>query len=145
MINEKLNKNVLELINVNKLNIEKISGNILWTNKNPNDMFDAKNIEIDLSSYDTIAIYGKLYNGASGIQYLGSCSKSSYLKIMNEVWVEGIGESIAMRNINVSNTTIEFGNVNLINLSTGLLQDNPQKNNFLIPIYIIGFNTDLYL
>ena len=59
MINEKLNKDILDLINENKTEINNLKGKMLWKNNNPTINFNAQNVNLLDSDWDSYeVIYG---------------------------------------------------------------------------------------
>ena len=64
MINEKLNKDILDLINENTNEITKIKRKILWTNTNPTNIFASQTITLSesLDNYEYYEILFKQTN-----------------------------------------------------------------------------------
>ena len=133
MINEKLNKEILESINENKTEINNLKGKILWTNPNPTTAITS-DITITLSSddYDMIEIHFR-QNAADERGYAQRVRKGISARIFAPVVVSG-GVAIQYRNINRNSDT----SYTIATISTG------GYNDYIIPTHIVGYKTGLF-
>lgn len=114
-------------------------GTILWTNPNPTSAFAEQTINLDMSDYNYIEIYYRFYTGATGEQIATKIPVGSSAKFINEVWLEGIGETIAMRTVHTSSNNIVVTNTSVVALSDGTLRTTNLANGTMIPTKVIGY------
>ena len=134
MINEKLNKDILDLINENKSEINSIKGKILWTNPNPTNGFGAQNITLNNNDYDILEVY---YYDATSRQFMLS---QKAIKGYNFMLISNGRGSTSNQNYDrrctyINDTQWHFENA---------YSDLGVSNDILIPIYIIGYKTGLF-
>ena len=105
MINEKLNKDILDLINENKESIEKLKLKLLWTNQNPTDEMSA-NVNINLlnDDYDML-IWIFDYNINVSPHYYNSsiCLKGQNTRLCG--LIANATDNTATRNVDYSSNT----------------------------------------
>lgn len=124
MINEKLNKDILDLINENKNEINNLKGKILWTNPNPTSGFNNLTIQFNSDDYEIYEVF--YYISTENLQML-SCKS-----------IKGHGTRLAIPTANT-----EFRRMNAINDTTYSF-DIPSDVNFGVPVKIIGYKTGLF-
>lgn len=124
MINEKLNKDILDLINENKTGINNIKGQILWTNSNPTSSFDNQTINFNSDDFDVYEVF--YYISTENLQVL-SCKG-----------LKGHGTRLM-----IPSTNMEFRKMNAINDTTYSFE-NPSNVTFGVPVKIIGYKTGLF-
>ena len=116
-------KQEIKQIEINKNNIANLKGKILWVNPNPTNNFGAQTISVDFSNCD---MYELVYYQSttrtsrelsSGRIRVGKGSIATYGSGVTRAW-DG------------SNTSLTF--------------ENASDNQYLIPAYIIGYNTGLF-
>lgn len=136
MINEKLNKDILDLINENKTEIEtkinNLKGKILWTNSNPENNFSAQNISLSDSDWDC---YEVIY----GSDAVANAKMMSVKSIKNR----GCKLNSKVGSNNICDREIQYKNQTLFYVN-GAYVNNALNNQYLIPIYIIGYKTGLF-
>lgn len=114
-------------------------GQVLWTNPNPTNSFAEQTINLDMSDYNYIEIYYRFYTGATGEQLGTKIPVGSSAKIINEIWIDGIGESIGMRMIDTNSSSVTFSNTSIVALSDGTLRTTNLANGTMIPTKVIGY------
>lgn len=124
MINEKLNKDILDLINENKTEINNLKGKILWTNPNPTSGFDNQIINFNSDDFDVYEVF--YYISTENLQML-SCKS-----------IKGHGTRLM-----IPSSNMEFRRMNAINDTTYSFE-NPSNVNFGVPAKIIGYKTGLF-
>lgn len=130
MINEKLNKDILDLINENKAEIVNLKGKNLWTNPNPTSIsFESQSITLNSNDYDYYEIIYKMSTvndrkSSSGIIPKGSGTMLIFL--MTEL------SQFCSRTITYSNDT-------KLLIEDALSSNNSTTNNRCIPLYIVGY------
>lgn len=136
MINEKLNKDILDLINENKSEINNIKGKILWTNPNPSNLIP-NDLNINILSdedYDILGVYYKTANDGVDVEY------NQTIKGMNfnigTIGYNGAGlRRRITRNSKTSYTIKQYGGETLSDSATG---------KYIIPLYIVGYKIGLF-
>lgn len=130
MINKKLNKDILDLINENKTEIVNLKGKNLWTNPNPTSIsFESQSITLNSNDYDYYEIIYKMSTvndrkSSSGIISKGSGTMLIFL--MTEL------SQFCSRAITYSNDT-------KLLIEDALSSNGSTTNNRCIPLYIIGY------
>lgn len=124
MINEKLNKDILDLIYENKNEINNLKGKILWTNPNPTSGFNNQTIQFNSDDYEIYEVF--YYISTENLQML-SCKS-----------IKGHGTRLVIPTANT-----EFRRMNVINDTTYSF-DIPSDVNFGVPVKIIGYKTGLF-
>ena len=132
MINEKLNKDILDLINENKTEINTLKGKMLWKNNNPTINFNAQNVNLLDSDWDYYeVIYGA--NTSSDSKLMSAKSiKGRGCKLNSKVDANGICDR-----------EIQYKSQELLYIH-GAFVNNSTRNEYLIPLYIIGYKTGLF-
>ena len=146
-----VNTNYGEVGDINNLNttdktsivnaINSMQGAILWVNPNPSSNFSAKNITLSSGNYDILEIF---YSNAPGTNYIYSSriykGKSTFLTV---------------NHISGSNTVFhrwrafDYSNDTTYSISTGTQQGTNSASSdnsisYIIPLYVIGYNTGLF-
>jgi hypothetical protein len=122
-----------------------INGTILWSNSNPTQEFESQNITLSSSDYDILEFYFassiSSTNTFTSKAIKGSGTTVFVMINLNEDVSQETG--VRLRNISyISDTSYQIGN--------GLLRGGSGSsiptivNNFLIPIYVIGYKTGLF-
>lgn len=124
MINEKLNKDILDLINENKTEINNIKGKTLWTNPNPTSGFDNQRINFNSNDFDVYEVF--YYISTENLQVL-SCKG-----------LKGHGTRLM-----IPSTNMEFRRMNAIDDTTYSFE-TPSSISFGVPVKIIGYKTGLF-
>lgn len=132
MINEKLNKDILDLINENKTEINGMKAKLLWTNPNPTSDITTLNITLNSSNYDMI---------------LWLCKEATALNtLISGYSIKGYG--VKFNNINGNGTNrrrqIDYNSDTSYTIQSAYAQDGSNPNGALLPIYAIGFKTGLF-
>lgn len=125
MINEKLNKDILDLING-------IKGNILWQNNNPTDAFQEQIIRLSSNEYDMyeVLFYGS--NTKADLLTSGRIPKSENA-FLQQIYNIGSGAKVRNRSVKyIDGTHFKI---------TGATLDGNENNFQNIPVYIIGYKT----
>lgn len=135
MINEKLNKDILDLINENKTEISNIKGKVSWINPNPSaTAFESKNINLNTNDYDSYEIIYQMSTVNNRKYSTGLIPKGSGT-VFNFLMVDI--NQICVRNVNyVNDTTLSIDNATSSNGST--------TNNRCIPLYIVTYKKGLF-
>lgn len=113
-------------------------GTILWTNNNPNIRFAYQTISLNTEGYDLLEIYS--YSSTSVSEWV--CTK---VKLPLNLSVKGVIKDIALTNDGVRFTqrriynaqggwTFENCTIRTVSATEGTV-----NNNYLIPVYIIGY------
>ena len=132
MINEKLNKDILDLINENKSEIDNLKPKILWKNNNPTSNFTAQNVNLLDSDWDFYeVIYGS--NTAS----------DSRLMSVKSIKGRGCKLNSKVDSNNICDREIQYVSQEKLYIN-GAYVNNATRNECLIPLYIIGYKTGLF-
>lgn len=124
MINEKLNKDLLDLINEKETEINNIKGKVLWTNPNPLNDFGNEIINFNSSDFDVYEVF--YYISTDNLQML-SCKS-----------LKGHGSRLM-----IPSTNMEMRRMNVIS-DTSYSFETPSNSKFGVPIKIIGYKTGLF-
>lgn len=142
MINEKLNKDILDLINENKTEINNIKGKILWTNPNPNNSFSQQLITIStLPDYDEFEVF--YYDSIS--RKAVSSTKFLNGKLVNMMAIFQWGDHGNMGNRNIiwnTDTVLQFNDAVTVIVKDAF--SRTADNSLCIPLYIVGYKTGLF-
>lgn len=129
MINEKLNKDILDLINENTNEITKLKRKILWTNSSPTSSFSAQTITLS-ESLDNYNYYEILFRQ----------SNTSARIITSGKIPVGYGTILSWNTtINMYRPTGTTVSGNTISFEDGKTT-NGTDNTTTIPLYVIGYN-----
>lgn len=127
-------KNVINnAINEINKSISNLSGKILWTNSNP-DIAINENTDITLSSsdYDMLEIYYKLAIDNNKVQSFKI--PKGYDFTLDSIGYQGLAlRRFVNRNSDTSYTIASYSGENVAN-----------SGNYIIPIYIVGYKTNLF-
>lgn len=146
MINEKLNKYILDLINENKTEINNIKGKILWTNPNPTSSFERQDITLNSSDYDMLEIF-YVEENANGSLTINSVRTlkgfNTTLPFFKQTDAESLTGFVGNRKIYYTNdTTLSVQN------ATGYWFRTYSQmftyNDSAVPVKIIGYKTGLF-
>ena len=135
MINEKLNKDILDLINENKTIINNLKGKILWTNPAPNNSFTSQTIDLSSDDYDFIEviyrgdIQGNLANNLRCIKGKGFDLNMFSNATTNRRW---------------SRRLVWVNNKKFTAYDCTRMDDFSTTNDNCVPLYIIGYKTGLF-
>lgn len=110
-------------------------GTILWTNPNPTSSFEAQTITLSSDNYDFYEVYCT-YNNSSARHYLNS-------------WKTIKGNGIVMSETGYSTGLLVRRKIDVTDNSHLLIFDskagNDTNNTYLIPVYVIGYKTNINL
>lgn len=134
MINEKLNKDILDLINENNAAINNIKGKILWTNSNPTNDFASQNILLSSSDYDVLEVFYRS-DISGGVGFSAKCLKGYGTQC---VFNSNISTNMWVRRI-TRNSDTSFSATNCVKVN-----DNSTSNSQCVPLYIVGYKTGLF-
>lgn len=149
MINEKLNKDILDLINENKIEINGMKAKLLWTNPNPTSNFpssgDSGTINLKSDDYDFIIWVcsddNKFDSPAGCFIYFKGLR---YINFNNAVGSAGTQIYNIFRYVQrVNDTTFNISRCFKYRQSGGSTSLN-YEDKTLLPIYAIGFKTGLF-
>lgn len=116
-------------------------GKILWTNPNPTSSFEAQNITLSSSNYDILEFYFKSLDANSNILSVRTVKgKSANLQ---SLLLDGTKIDIVLRTATYVNDTqysISAGNIVQVPSTSNVFNTNTQ----CIPIYVIGYKTNLF-
>ena len=109
------------------------NGKILWTNPNPSSSFIGQTITLSSSDYDVLEIYSTQTKSNTRLQV------TKVIKGYDGVMftIGDTGSSIRRTLTRVSDTSYTVGNVQGP-------QDISGNNDYVIPIYVIGYKTGLF-
>ena len=124
MINEKLNKDIIDLINEKETEINNIKGKVLWTNPNPLNDFGNETINFNSSDFDVYEVF--YYISIENLQML-SCKS-----------LKGHGTRLM-----IPSTNMEMRRMNAIS-DTSYSFETPSSVRFGVPIKVIGYKTGLF-
>lgn len=131
MINEKLNKDILDLITQNTNNINRLKAKLLWTNQNPtNTMADGTNINLSSDDYDLLIW---IYCYSNAVANITINSASACLK----------GSACLMTLIGYSTGALVRRRLDYVNdkkytASAGVTSGGGDGSGYCIPLYCIG-------
>lgn len=130
MINEKLNKDILDLINENTELITKLKLKLLWTNPNPADeMSGNTNINLSSSDYDMLIwIFDFNTNVAPHIHNSAICLKGQNTRLCG--MIANGSDNTATRNLNYSSDTKYIADAGYLKAL--------EQNRRCVPIYCYG-------
>lgn len=150
MINEKLNKDILDLINENKTEINGMKAKLLWANPNPTSNFpssgDTGNVNLNSDDYDFIIWVCSDNNkfdspGGCFLYFKGQ----RYINFNNAVGSAGTQAYNIFRYLQrVDDRTFKISRCFKYRQS-GSSTSLSYEDTTLLPIYAIGFKTDLFL
>lgn len=128
-----VNNNDDELITINA-KLTDITGQILWTNSSPTSTFEAQTIILSSSDYDFYEVYCS-YNNSTASSYVNAYKtiKGKGIIMDNQGYTSGAS---VRRKIDYTNETHL-----LISSAYG---GNSTDNQYLIPLYVIGYKTGLF-
>ena len=132
MINEKLNKDILELIDENSSKINNLKPKILCINPNQSSSsFSAQNVSLNTDDYD---YYEIIYMFSTTNTNCGSTGKILKGKGTMLVFIINTGEihGNTTRNVNYNNAT-------QLGFESTITEAGGTSNNRCIPLYIIGY------
>ena len=110
-----------------------ITGHILWTNPDPTQTFNSQNITLNSSDYDILEVYNA--QATSNTRLQNSRIIKGYDGIIYTIFDTG---SSARRTLTrISDTSYTVGTVQGETEYSG-------NNNFIIPLYVIGYKTGLF-
>ena len=132
MINEKLTKNLYELVNENKTGINNIKGKILWTNPDPTQAISSSDITLSSSDYDVLEIFFQHRTFNNSATYSIKILKSSTGTRCFIPTTDGIVYRIITKN---NDTSLTIGTI------IGSISDD---STLIIPIYAVGYKTGLF-
>lgn len=145
MINEKLNKDILDLINEKETEINNIKGKVLWTNSSPTSAFANQTITLSSGDYEMYEIIFKpTISGDDNnrLQSSGRIPKGYGTRLfVGYAGAANAGANIYSRIVTItSNTQITFdkaywGYGNTV---------RTENNDLLVPIYVVGYKTGLF-
>lgn len=124
MINGKLNKDILDLINENKTEIDNIKGKILWTNPNPTSGFNPQTITLNSDDFDVYEVF--YYISIENLQ-MSSCKS-----------LKGHGTRLM-----IPSTNMEY-RLMTSNGDVSYTFNQPSNVNYGVPVKIIGYKTGLF-
>ena len=133
MINEKLNKDILDLITQNTKNINGLKAKLLWTNPNPQSTFNEQDVTLNSDDYDILEVF---YNYNTG--------NNNYIQSARTFKGKGcilstIGYGAPNRNRRkfdyINDTKLHFYNANT---------ETSYDGDYLVPVYIVGYKTGLF-
>lgn len=122
----------------------KLDGKLLWTNPNPNNAFGAQSITLSSNDYDVLEIY--YYDWVDTNSYKDLlCQKtikghSTKLQVQLSANSKGYAGNRRIRYINDTTLQIDDG-YRVIDNSTF---DNAKANYWNVPVYIVGYKTNLF-
>ena len=131
MINEKLNKDILDLITQNTNDINRLKAKLLWTNPNPtNTMADGTNINLSSDDYDLLIW---IYCYSNAVANITINSASACLK----------GSACLMTLIGYSTGALVRRRLDYVNdkkytASAGITNGGGDGSGYCIPLYCIG-------
>lgn len=127
-------KNVINNVTdeINK-SISNLSGKILWANSNPNiDINENTDITLSSSDYDMLEIYYKLAIDNNKVQSFKI--PKGYDFTLDSIGYQGVGlRRFVNRNSDTSYTIASYSGGNIAN-----------SGNYIIPLYIVGYKTNLF-
>ena len=139
MINEKLNKNILDLINENKTETNNIKGKILWKNISPSTSMSEMSISLLDDDYDFLEVV--VIYSINNQKSTNSCRFPKGQNGAMEVITISGTPTLAMREMQyISDTSYSLTNGKIYQLG-GSVTNN---SNACIPLYIIGYKTGLF-
>lgn len=136
MINEKLNKDILSLINENKTEINNIKGKILWSNKFPTNDFTPQIIELretmdNYDCYEILYTQAKFESGSVGNRIMSTgIVPSSYGTVLS------YAVNNRYRLVNAPNGKY----LEILDAYNGGALDNSKCT----PLYVIGYKAGLF-
>lgn len=135
--------NAIDQVDANTTNIGNITGTILWTNPNPNNLFPAQSINLSNYGYDVLEIFYYDFN-AEGKRNVSStrAKKGSNINLMAIFQYNDHGY-IGNRNIYyVNDTTLN------VDVPVSIIQSDTFNRqavqDWCVPLYIIGYKTGLF-
>ena len=128
MINEKLNKNIIESITHTQNQLNQMKWKVLWSNPNPNSDFDEQDIDLSSSDFDHYYVIAKTWRGNRNLCMTNIVPKSFDAMIYN---IEGS---------TIYSRTCLHQNLNKMHIGGSTV-----SNSYCIPIYVIGIKTSVSL
>ncbi len=124
-----------------KKELSAIKGKILWSNSNPNDSFENQNVTLDGSDYDLLEFFYYDFVSTKSVcsQRVPKGNNAQLFALFDFNDFSYAGYRKVTR---VSDTDFNIGNAITCIFDTQLKR---QKNNqWLIPLYIVGYKTNLF-
>lgn len=116
--------------------IDTIEPHILWTNPNPSANITETTISLDLTEYKHIVVYYKDTADADFYQSGSEIIKGHSAKYINHTWIQGEGEVLICRQIQVNSSSIKIYNGFSVKFIDGTVTAH---SNVMIPYQIIGY------
>lgn len=118
-----------------------IKGKVLWSNSNPNDSFESQNVTLDNSDYDLLEFFYYDFVSTKSV-----CSqrvpKGNNAQLFALFDFNNLSYAGYRKVTRVSDTDFEVGEAITCIFDNQLKR---QKNNqWLIPLYIVGYKTNLF-
>ena len=126
---------IKSVVNNNALEVTNITGQILWTNPNPNSSFAGQTITLSSSDYDMYEVL--FYGSQTGADTITSGripkGKNAFLQ---QIYDLGGGAQVRNRSVKyVSDTSLNITDATI---------NGTTINSQNIPVYIIGYKTGLF-
>lgn len=114
---------------------------ILWTNSAPSEDFAYQTITLSSSDYDILGIYYYDYKVSKNMQYT-QCLKGASFTLNSQLFVSS-NYFIVSRVFSRTSDTI-FTVDNAVGISASSPSMTTLHNDQIIPVYIVGYKTDLF-
>ena len=114
---------------------------ILWTNSAPSEDFAYQTITLSSSDYDILGIYYYDYKVSKNMQYT-QCLKGASFTLNSQLFVSN-NYFIVSRVFSRTSDTI-FTVDNAVGISASSPSMTTLHNDQIIPVYIVGYKTDLF-
>lgn len=108
-------------------------GKLLWKNQNPTSTFAAQNILLSSSDYDVLEIFYSYTNSTTQIKSTKALKGKNFILDI----YDGYSSKGAIRPVNYTNDTTLSVQNSFYNSSTGSAA-------YCIPLYIIGYKSNLF-
>lgn len=130
---------VKTVVNNNATELSKLQGTILWTNPSPTSTFNAQTITLSSNDYDVLEIYFAIDNSsANNVANVKTIKGRN--AVMSCLAPTATVSPLRVRKINYS-TDISL-NVETAYYGTNSLSST--NNNYVIPLYVVGYKTGLF-
>ncbi len=114
---------------------------ILWSNSDPSGDFASQIITLSSSDYDVLGIYYYDYKVSKGMQYM-QCLKGASFTLNSQLFVSGNYFIVSRVFSRTSDTSFTVDNA--VGISASSPSTTALHNDQVIPVYIVGYKTDLF-
>ena len=135
-----VNNNDDDMITINT-KVTNITGQILWTNSDPSGDFASQTISLSSSDYDVLGIYYYDYKVSKNMQYT-QCLKGASFTLNSQLFVSGNYFIVSRVFSRTSDTSFTVDNA--VGISASSPSTTTLHNDQVIPVYIVGYKTDLF-